>query len=68
MQLKRIELCVNIPGPASGDEPLAQIEIFALGRLSPSILEAVQSGSVKRIIDYTGNYFLSFPDQNRENI
>ena len=65
MKPMRAELCVSIPGPKTVDEPLEKIEEFALNRLNPAILIAVQSGDIKRIIDYMGNYFLIFPDKER---
>lgn len=66
MPYERLELCVNIPGPKTIDEPLEQVEVFALGRLSPFVLESLKNCDMQRIIDYTGNYFLIFPEKAEE--
>ena len=60
MLLQKIELCVGIAGPKSKDQPLEKIEKFALKRINPGILAAVEAGSLQRMIDYKGNYFLVF--------
>lgn len=66
MSYKHIELCVSVPGPKTTEESLEQIEVFALSRFNLQILAAIQAGDIKRVIDYTGNYFLIFPDQEKE--
>jgi hypothetical protein len=66
MSYKRIELCVEIPGPKSPEEPLEKIEEFALERFSPAMLLALQSNGAKRLIDYLGNYFVIFPEPKKE--
>lgn len=66
MSHQKIELCVQISGPKTIEEPLEKIEQFALRKFSIHILSAIETGIIKRIIDYTGNYFLIFPEEVKD--
>lgn len=68
MSYQRIELCVNIPGPKSPEEPLEKVEEMALSRFSPAMLLALQTNGAKRVIDYLGNYFVIFPEPRKEEV
>ncbi len=68
MPNQRIELCVRIPGAILMDEPLQEVEIMALGRFSPQVLDQIQSNTLRRIVDYTGNYFLVPVEKPREAV
>ncbi len=68
MSHKKIELCVHIPGPKTIEQPLEKMEQFALRKHSIHILNALEEGVITRIIDYTGNYFLIFPEETKESV
>jgi hypothetical protein len=40
------------------EEPLSKIEVFAIERSFPGLVDLIADGAIGRMIDYTGNFFI----------